>query len=171
MNRIILALFTFLIISGVSLAQEKKDANSKPAKIEIYNPKADAKAELKAAATKAKKEGKHVFVQVGGNWCGWCILFHKLVDATPELKNYLNNNYETVLVNYSPENKNADVMASLGYPGRFGFPVFVILDGNGSVLHIQNSAYLEEGKGHSVKKVMEFLQGWTAAAIKPENNK
>lgn len=171
MKRLFFLLFTFLTIAVAGLAQEKKDSKVQSEKIAIYNPQANAKAELEAAAAKAKKAGKHVFVQVGGNWCSWCILFHKLVDATPELKNYLNSNYETVLVNYSPENKNADVMASLGYPGRFGFPVFVILDGDGKVLHIQNSAYLEEGKGHSVKKVMEFLQGWTAAAVKPGNSK
>ena len=172
MKRLILVLFSFLTISGVALAQGKKDfqAQSAPT-VAIYNTKANAKADLDAAAAKAKKAGKHVFVQVGGNWCSWCIAFHKLVDTTPELKDYLNNNYETVLINYSPENKNADVMASLGYPGRFGFPVFVILDANGKMLHIQNSAYLEEGKGHSVKKVMDFLKGWTVAAVKPENNK
>ena len=144
-----------------------------PAKqtVNIYNPQADAKAEIKAAVAKAKKENKHVFIQIGGNWCSWCILFHDLVKATPELKNYLDKNYETVLVNWSPENKNEAVLKKLGYPGRFGFPVFVILDGKGKLLHIQNSAYLEEGKGHSVKKVMGFLKNWNYGALKPENNK
>lgn len=160
-----------LAFSSVAFAQENKTVKAQSEKVLIYNPKADARADIDAAVAKANNAGKHVFIQVGGNWCVWCIAFHKLVDATPELKNYLHSNYETVLVNYSPENKNAAVMASLGYPGRFGYPVFVILDGNGKVLHIQNSAYLEEGKGHSVKKIMEFLKGWTAAAIKPENNK
>lgn len=163
MKRILL-LFTAIFLSLAGFAQEKKQA------VNLYNPQANARADIDAAVAKAKKAGKHVFLQVGGNWCGWCIAFHKTVDETPELKNYLNTNYETVLVNYSQENKNAAVMASLGYPGRFGFPVFVILDGNGKTIHIQNSAYLEEGKGHSVKKVMDFLKGWTAAAVKPENN-
>lgn len=158
----VIAVFMICGMATISYAQ-KPTAN-------IYNPEADAQADIDAAVTKAKKEGKHVFIQVGGNWCGWCIKFHDLVDATPELKEYLNNHYETVLVNFSQENKNPEVLANLGYPGRFGFPVFVILDGNGQVLHIQNSAYLEEGQGHSVKKVMDFLKGWTADAIKPENN-
>ena len=114
---------------------------------------------------------KHVFIQIGGNWCSWCILFHDLVKATPELKDYLDKNYETVLVNYSEENKNEAVLKKLNYPGRFGFPVFLILDGNGKLLHTQNSAYLEEGKGHSVKKVMEFLKNWNYGALLPENNK
>ncbi len=171
MKQSIIALFALILISGSLLAQEKKDQVQKSYAVNLYNPQANAKAEIDAATARAKKADKHVFLQIGGNWCSWCIAFHKLVEETPELKEYLNTNYETVLVNYSQENKNAAVLSSLGYPGRFGFPVFVILDGNGKVLHIQNSAYLEEGKGHSVKKVMEFLKGWTVAAIKPENNK
>lgn len=162
----ILFLAVALAIGNIAFAQsEKKEA------VHIYNPQANAQAEIDAAVGKAKKANKHVFVQVGGNWCGWCILFHDLVKATPELKDYLDKNYETVLVNYSPENKNEAVLKKLGYPGRFGFPVFVILDGSGKVIHIENSAYLEEGKGHSVKKVMAFLKNWNYGALLPANNK
>lgn len=169
MKKIAFIFLAFIAVSLSAAAQEKPAAKKEA--VNLYNPKANASADIDAAVAKAKKAGKQVFIQVGGNWCGWCIAFHHLVDTTPELKIFLNDNYETVLVNYSPENKNAAVMARLGYPGRFGFPVFVILDGNGKLLHTQNSAYLEEGKGHSVKKVLEFLQGWTVAALKPENNK
>ena len=165
MKKLALFLFAFVAISISSFAQDAKEA------VKIYNPAANAQADLDAAVAKAKKEGKHVFVQVGGNWCSWCIAFHHLVDNTPELKKLLNDNYETVLINYSKENKNEAVLAKLQYPGRFGFPVFLILDGNGKLLHTQNSAYLEEGKGHSVKKVTEFLKNWNVAALKPENNK
>ena len=59
-------------------------------------------------------------------------------------------------------------MASLEYPQRFGFPVFVILDGEGRRLHTQNSAYLEEEQGHSKKKVLEFLEHWSPNAFNPE---
>lgn len=169
MKKIAFVFLAFIAVSLSAVAQEKPAVKKEA--VHLYNPKANASADIDAAIARAKKTGKQVFIQVGGNWCGWCIAFHNLVDTTPELKTFLNDNYETVLVNYSPENKNAAVMARLSYPGRFGFPVFVILDGNGKLLHTQNSAYLEEDKGHSVKKVMEFLQGWTVAALKPENNK
>ena len=36
-----------------------------------------------------------------------------------------------------------DILAKYGYPQRFGFPVFIVLDGNGNRIHTQNSAYLE----------------------------
>ncbi len=140
-------------------------------KFNVYNPDADAKAEIAAAATKAKEENKHVFIQIGGNWCGWCKLFHELTTTDEELKNYIDANYEVIHLNYSKENENLDVLESLNFPQRFGFPVFVILDGNGKRIHTQSSGYLEEGKGHSKKLVMEFLQSWSPKALDPANYK
>ncbi|WP_131536383.1 thioredoxin family protein [Pedobacter nototheniae] len=170
----ILTLLAAVFISTASFGQAKKDA------VHIYNPQANAKADIAAAVAKAAKENKHVLVQVGGNWCVWCIAFHNLVDSTATLKKYINDNFETVLVNYSPENKNESVLADLGYPQRFGFPVFLVLDGKGKVLHIENSSYLESeevaanGKrkvGHDVKKITAFLKGWTTTAVNPETYK
>ncbi|PWS27649.1 thioredoxin family protein [Pedobacter yonginense] len=163
-----------LLISGVAFSQAKKEV------VHIYNPQANAKADINAAVSKAAQENKHVLVQVGGNWCSWCIAFHNLVDSTATLKKYINDNFETVLVNYSPENKNEAVLADLGNPQRFGFPVFLVLDGKGKVLHIENSSYLEteevaaNGKkkvGHDVKKITSFLKGWTVTAVNPETYK
>jgi thioredoxin-related protein len=147
-----------LLITSAAYSQATKEA------VHIYDPKANAEADINAAVAKAKKENKHVFVQVGGNWCIWCIRFHALVDSVPALKTYLNTNYETVMLNWSPENKNEAILKKYNYPGRFGFPVFLILDGNGKLLHTQNSSYLEEGKGHSAKKVIEFLKSWNYGA-------
>lgn len=167
MKKLALVLLAAMAFSAPSIAQERTPAAAAKQEVHIYNPDADARADIDAAVKRAKQQKKHVFIQIGGNWCIWCLYFHNLVESTPELKAFLNNNYETVLVNYSKGHENAAVLASLGYPGRFGYPVFVILDGNGKVLHTQNSAYLEEGKGHSAKKVTEFLQGWTYAAVDP----
>lgn len=135
----------------------------------IYNPAADAKADIASAIKKANTEHKNVLLQIGGNWCIWCLRFNKLVTTDADLSKYLADNYIVLHVNYSPENKNEKVLASLGYPQRFGFPVFVVLDRKGNRLHTQNSGYLEEGKGHSKAKVMEFLQGWSPAALDPKS--
>lgn len=163
-----LLIFLTFVSFGLSnsKAQDKTATSIEaPQAVKIYNPSANAQADIDAAVAKAKKQNKHVFVQVGGNWCVWCLRFHQLVNDTPELKQYLNNNFEVVLVNYSPENKNEAVLKKLKNPGRFGFPVFLILDGNGEVIHIQNSAYLEQGKGHSVKLITDFLKNWTYNAV------
>lgn len=134
----------------------------------LYNPSEDAKAEIAKAVEKAEIEGKHVFLQIGGNWCGWCRLFDRKVNTNDTIRTFMEDNFVVYHVNYSPENRNEDVLASLGYPQRFGFPVFVILDSQGNRIHTQNSAYLEEGRGHSSKKVLEFLKHWSPAAVDPK---
>jgi thioredoxin-related protein len=70
---------------------------------------------------KAKKESKHVLLQIGGNWCVWCYRFNSFVLLDPDLKNILNNNYVVYHLNYSPENRNLDYLKKLGFPQRFGF--------------------------------------------------
>ena len=59
-------------------------------------------------------------------------------------------------------------MAKLGYPQRFGFPVFIILDKEGKRIHTQNSAYLEQDKSYSKEKIMEFLNNWNPTALDPK---
>ncbi len=145
--------------------------HAQQAQKKIYNPEADAKKEIAAAVSKAKAANKNVFLQLGGNWCIWCLRFDSLVNANDTLKNFMNQNYEVVHVNYSSENKNEQLLAELGYPQRFGFPVFVVLDANGNRLHTQNSEYLEKGKGHDTKVVLNFLKNWAPSALDPEKYK
>ena len=134
--------------------------------VKIYNPDADAKKEVAAAVAKASAEGKHVFLQIGGNWCPWCVRFHKMVTEDMKLDSLIKANYEVVEVNYSKENNNHEFLATLGYPQRFGFPVFVILDGTGKVLHTQDSGYLEQDKGYSQEKVERLFLNWSAFTMK-----
>jgi hypothetical protein len=72
-----------------------------------------------------------------------------------------------VRINFSKENKNPEIMARLGYPQRFGFPVLVVMDAEGNRLHTQNTGYLEQDKGYSMEKVKGFLLDWNRAAIDP----
>jgi thiol:disulfide interchange protein len=161
----ILLIATIAAITVTAKAQEA----AKPEGPKLYNPEADAKADIAAAVKTASAQHKNVLLQIGGNWCIWCLRFNELVTKDADLSKYLADNYVVLHVNWSPENKNEKVLASLGYPQRFGFPVLVVLDGKGNRLHTQNSGYLEEGKGHSKAKVMEFLQGWSPAALDPKS--
>ena len=167
MKKTIVLTFTIILFSLVMFAQNV----SNPKETKIYNPLADAKSDIESVIKKAKAEGKHVLLQLGGNWCGWCILFDKKVKESDILKSTMDKNYIVYHVNYDTVNKNEEVFASLGYPQRFGFPVFVILDGDGNRLHTQNSAYLEEGKGHSEKKILNFFKHWSPEALNPVNYK
>jgi len=139
--------------------------------VKLYHPQANAAADIQAAVQQAKKEGKHVLLQAGGNWCSWCIRFHKFVTEDKQLDSALNANYVVYHLNYSPDNLNKPIFEKYGFAQRFGFPVFIILDGNGNRIHTQNSAYLEEGKGYNKQKVLDFLNSWTPASLDPANYK
>ena len=60
------------------------------------------------------------------------------------------------------------MFTQLGYPQRFGFPVFIVLNEKGERIHLQNSEYLEDGKkSYSHEKVLAFLEMWTPRALNP----
>ena len=137
----------------------------------LYDPYANVEKDVAAALVKAKAQKKHVLLQIGGNWCSWCYRYHGLVDQDTTLERLTDENYIVYNLNYSKENKNLDYLKKLGYPQRFGFPVFVILDADGKQLHTQDSALLEEGKGYSKEKVKTFLENWSPAALDEKNYK
>jgi len=149
-----------ILVATILFAQEKPNA---------YNPNADAKADLKNAISKAKTENKHVLIQVGGNWCPWCIKFHKMATTDAKIDSTIKADYVYILLNYSKENKNLDVLKTLQNPQRFGFPVFVILDGDGKLLHTQDSGLLELNKGYDPMKVLTVLKQWNVKALDPKN--
>lgn len=167
MKKIVALLIAVCLFSGIQSvsAQEKKEP------VKIYNPQADARQEIKQAVAQAKAENKHVFIQVGGNWCSWCIKFHAYVNEDPEISKIIADNYVFVLLNYSTENKNKEILAEYRNPGRLGYPVFLILDGKGHLIHTQDSGLLEEGSGYNKAKVTTFLNQWTFKAIDPKNFK
>ncbi|MBL7733250.1 MAG: thioredoxin family protein [Chitinophagaceae bacterium] len=156
----LLVFFTAIVLLQQLKAQDMTKFN-------LYNPKEDAAAAIKEAVKTAGSQNKHVFIQVGGNWCIWCARFNNFITEDESLKNYIDSNFVVYHLNYSPENKNQEVLARYGFPQRFGFPVFLILNEKGELIHTENSAYLEEGKGYSKLKVIEFLKNWSKSALDP----
>ena len=136
----------------------------------LYNPKADAAEDIENTLKKAKLEGKFVLLQGGGNWCKWCIEFHRFCSSDPQIDSLIQKSFVWYHLNYSKENKNLTLFEKYSYPQRFGFPVFIILNDKGERIHTQNSEYLEDGKsGYDKKKVMNFLQMWSPEALTSQN--
>ena len=146
--------------------EAKKKAGEEKAKLpKPYNPKADAQADINKLVAKAKKEGKNIMIQAGGNWCIWCLRFNNFVQTTPELKELVDKNYLYYHLNFSPDNKNEKVFAQYGNPGdKFGYPVFIVLDKNGKMIKVQQSDVFEDGKGYSLEKVKAFFNEWIPKA-------
>jgi thioredoxin-related protein len=160
--KLLTSIFLF-VLSLNSFAQDQKPA--------IYNPTANAKEDINFAVSKAAAEGKHIILQIGGNWCPWCIKLHKFIHENYAIDSIIKTDYVYVLVNYSKDNKNPEIMQQLDFPQRFGFPVLVVLDEQGRRIHTQDTGLLEEGDGYSAKKITQFLLSWNKAALNPEQYK
>ena len=157
-------LFLLFVVSFLSLNATAQSESKK-----LYDPNANAAADISAAVKKAAAENKFVLIQAGGNWCGWCIEFARFSKADIKIDSVMQSSFVWYHLNYSKENKNEALFAGYGFPQRFGFPVFIILNGKGERIHTQTSEYLEDGKkSYDQKKVRSFLELWSPKALAPE---
>ena len=160
LNRILLS----ALISLPAFAQESLK--------KVYDESIDPMEQIDNALQKAGAEGKFVVCQVGGNWCPWCLRFADFITKDAEISEMIDNNFVYIHVNYNPRKSSgnsaetAAMMKRLGNPARFGFPVFVVLDTGGNVLHIQDSGLLEKDKSYDRAKVLRFFGNWTPDAVK-----
>lgn len=133
----------------------------------LYNPAADARKDIHSALQTARREKKNLMIQVGGNWCSWCYKFNAFVQLDSGLKRQLADNFVVYHLNYSKENKNLDLLREYRFPQRFGFPVLLVVDANGKLLHTQDSSLLEKGNGYDHDKVLGFFRNWAPGAFDP----
>lgn len=140
----------------------------------VYNEDINPIEQIDQAIAKAKSGGKFVICQVGGNWCPWCLRFADFITNDSTISKVIDENFEYIHVNFNPRKSGSEVqqqqaaalMKRLNNCGRFGFPVFVVLDEEGKVIHFQDSSFLEGGKGYHQEKVLRFFKNWTPKAAK-----
>jgi thioredoxin-related protein len=148
--------------------------NAQTALKKVYDEDVNPIEQINQAVVKAKSEGKFVVCQVGGNWCPWCLRFADFITNDTTISNVIEQNFVYIHVNYNPRKSGGAekealakaMLQRLNNPARFGFPVFVVLDDEGKVIHIQDSSFLEEGQGYNQGKVLRFFKNWTPKAVK-----
>ena len=161
------------ILDGPGMEREVTEQPTKSLK-KVYNEEINPIEQIDQAVAKAKTEGKFVVCQVGGNWCPWCLKFADFIANDTAISKVIDENFEYIHVNYNPRKSQGPeqveqgkaLMKRLDNAGRFGFPVFVILNEEGKILHIQDSSFLEEGEGYNQEKVLRFFKNWTPSAVK-----
>ena len=162
------------IILALCAAVLAVTAQAQTALKKVYNEEINPLEQIDQAIGKAKEEGKFVVCQVGGNWCPWCLRFADFISKDTTISKVIDENFEYIHVNYNPRKSESEekqlqakaLMERLNNCGRFGFPVFVIIDNEGKLIHIQDSSFLEEGQGYNQEKVLRFFQNWTPESVK-----
>ena len=166
----LIALLTILFSPVGAAATESAQENLK----KVYDETIDPLVQLDNAIASASQSRQYVLCQLGGNWCKWCLRLAQFVSQDEEISKLIKDNYKFIHVNYNPRIRNRNsaeqaktdqLLKRLGNPGRVGYPVLIVLDGKGRVLHIQDSSFLEEGDSYSRNKVLRFLRNWTPSAV------
>ena len=145
--------------------------NAQTALPKVYNESIDPLKQIEQTVGKASKNKKNIIVQLGGNWCIWCLRFADFITKDADIKATIDTNYEYIHVNIprrgTPQYEAAaPLQKRLNNAGRFGYPVLVVLSPSGKVLHIQDSSFLESGNSYDQAKVLRFLKNWTSEAVK-----
>jgi len=149
-------------------APARDDAVKQPApgRASIYNPKADAKAEIEAALKMAKLERMRVLVIYGGNRRDRCDKLHDLFKENKEIATILRSEFVPVLVDVDTQQKVFDQYVPKNEQQRV--PFLTVLDSDGRVLVNQETGVLEAGPRHDPKKVQAFLEKWSLATLDAE---
>jgi thiol:disulfide interchange protein len=167
MKKIIFTLSTIALCAFAAFAQPAaKNTEVKPSEVktqerEKFDPTRSAAADLQAAIDKAQKENKRIILDVGGEWCVWCVWMDKFFIANAELTKLRDENFVWMKVNMSEENENKEFLSK--YPEIEGYPHLFILEKDGTFLHSQGTAVLEEGKTYNLQRFTDFLKKWSPA--------
>jgi thioredoxin-related protein len=157
-------LFATMLLSVLAVAQTKPVATDKSQATSVYvpvmeyDPKRDATKDIAAAVKEAQRTNKNVLLEVGGKWCVWCGYFDKFFAENTTLRQYRDEKYVMVKINYSPENKNVATISKYGKVA--GYPHIFVLDSTGKLLYSEDTSKLEQGRGYNMNAVASFLKEW-----------
>jgi thioredoxin-related protein len=152
-------LLMVLLVFGMATAQDTKEVAKKDTtEREKFDPQRNPAKDVRKAVAIARKTGKRILLDVGGEWCSWCHKLDKFFQDNKDVSEFMQKNFVIVKVNYSKENKNEKFLSK--YPKIPGYPHLFVLGSTGKFLHSQGSGDLESGDHHDHDKVFDFLKKW-----------
>lgn len=125
-----------------------------------YNDKANADADVEAAFARAKKSGKRVLIDLGGNWCGDCIVLANFMQL-PEMKSFVAAHFEVVAVDVGRFDKNLQVPARFGITKRLeGVPSVIIAEPDGKFVNPGHISALSDARHMTPQAISDWLAQW-----------
>ena len=123
-----------------------------------FDSKRDPADDLRAATAQAQRTGKRILVDVGGDWCMYCLEMDQLFQQHRELSELRDDNFIVMLVYYGSENRNEAFLSRYGKPRAI--PHVYVLDKHGALLHSQGLADLRADGRYIPDKMRAFLLAW-----------
>ena len=126
-----------------------------------YDESANANAVVDNAIGRALKSGKRVLIDLGGNWCGDCIVLANIM-RLPEVKAFIDAHYEVAMVDVGRFDKNLQVPARWGITKRLeGVPSVLVIDPVSCKLLDQGHiAALADARSMTPQSIADWLALW-----------
>jgi thiol:disulfide interchange protein len=127
-----------------------------------YDEKANANAQVDAASARAKKSGKRVLIDLGGNWCADCRILAGLMEL-PEMRAFLNAHYEMVSVDVGRFNRNLQIPARYGITTRLeGVPAILVVTPDGHLVNAGRVSAIQDARHMTPQALADWLAGWVS---------
>jgi thiol:disulfide interchange protein len=151
MNRQRNLLFLFVLIWAVGLTKASSDI--------IFDEKADARKQVRAAIVRASHERKNVVLDFGANWCEDCHVLEAQMEK-PELASLIGGNFIVVNLDVGRFDKNLDLARKYHVPLKKGVPALAVLDSHGKLLYSQEQGEFENARHMTFESIKAFFEQW-----------
>jgi hypothetical protein len=127
-----------------------------------YDVNADADKAVAAARLRARRDGKRLLIDLGGNWCLDCRLLAGTMEL-PMLKAWLSRRYEIVTVDIGRLDKNLQIPARYGLRSRLeGVPALLIVDPRtDKLVNVGSISALADARSLTPQGLADWLAKWT----------
>jgi thioredoxin 1 len=132
----------------------------------VYDEKADAEAQIRAAVAAASRSKKNIVLDFGGNWCFDCHVLDEQM-RRPELARLIEANYIVVHIDVGRFDKNLPIAERYHVPLKKGVPALAVLDSRGKLLYAQEEGQFEDARHLSRKSIREFFEKWRPKSAHP----
>lgn len=127
-----------------------------------YDGNQNANAAVDAAFARARVNGKRVLIDMGGNWCGDCIVLANLM-LLPEMRLFLAAHFEIVKVDIGRYDKNLQIPARFGAIDRLragGVPAIIVAEPDGTFVNRNDISALEDARHMTPQAIADWLAQW-----------
>ena len=122
---------------------------------------AQADTAVNAAFARARRNHKDVLIDLGGNWCGDCVVLANIM-LLPEMKPFMARHYEVVEIDTGRNNRNLQIPARFGVDLSGGVPAVLIVKADGKTLvNAGHISALEDARHMTPQDIADWLAKWT----------
>ena len=149
-------------IAAAREAREKSHPRPKPKP--VYDPFADAAADVEAACKLARETNKRVLIEFGGNWSEGSCELGVLLKENAEVSVAVKQDFVLVFVDSETEHGRQLHEKYVPKKQRNSIPHLTVLDASGKLLKNQKTTEFEtDDDDYSVPKLKAFLAEWSSS--------